>query len=83
VRLGPHDPRVAKVSPTDVILRASVDGMFHVLDAATTKPLSGLLTPPAALAFAEQLGATHIYQQPVDERGRVLSEPCHFHTVER
>ena len=74
---------MVKVSPLDVILRASVDGRVHVLDAATAKPLSGLLTLPKALAFAEQLGAMHIYQQPVDARGRVLSEPCHFHTVER
>lgn len=43
----------------------------------------GSLAYLRALAFAEQHGDTHIYQQPIDERGRVLSEPCLLHTVER
>ena len=59
----------------DVILRGSIDGAFHVLDAANRALVTGPLPFVEALAFARESGAQHIYQQPVDERGRILGDP--------
>ena len=74
---------MGKGAPRDVILRLSMNGTFQVLDAATTERLSGSLTFLDALAFAERCGAKTIYQQAVDEHGRVMSEPSPFKRLER
>jgi hypothetical protein len=62
----------------DVILRASIDGAFHVVDAATLSRVSGPLPLQAALAYAHQHGAPHIFQQAVDLRGRLMGDPVRF-----
>jgi hypothetical protein len=59
----------------DVILRGSIDGAFNVLDAVNRTRVAGPLPFVKALAFARQSGAQHIYQQAVDERGRILGDP--------
>jgi hypothetical protein len=66
---------MVELGPGDVVLRASVNGQFQVMDATTTQRLSGWLTFLDALAFAARHGATTIYEQPIDASGRILSEP--------
>ena len=58
----------------DVILRGSIDGNFHVVDAISRAPIVGPLPLTAALAYARELGA-RIFQQAVDLRGRAMGEP--------
>jgi hypothetical protein len=65
-------------APGDVILRASIDGAFHVLDACSLAPVAGPLPLVAALTFAHGHGARHIFQQAVDKRGRVMGDPARF-----
>jgi hypothetical protein len=62
----------------DVVLRGSIDGHFTVLDAIQLTRIAGPLSLVDALAFARLRGARHIFQQPVDERGRNLADPAHF-----
>ena len=66
----------------DVTLRASVFGMFHVLDALTSVLLAGPLPRVAAFAFARRHGAKNIYHQPVDDCGRVTGDPVHLATID-
>ena len=73
-RIAHH--RAMGAASGDVILLATLDGAFDVLDAATRARLStARLSLSQALAFAKQHGARHIYQQPADRRGRVMCEP--------
>ena len=65
-------------APGDVILRASIDGAFHVLDASSLAPVAGPLPLVAALAYAHHRGAPHIFQQAVDKRGRLMGDPVRF-----
>ena len=59
----------------DVILR-SLDGSFELVDALTGQRLfHNILSLPAAVEIARQLGAAQIWQQNVDNRGRALGEP--------
>ena len=64
-------------SPTkgDVVLRGSIGGAFLVMDAITMHRVTGLLPLQDALALARQHSARNIFQQPVDGRGRLLTEP--------
>ena len=62
----------------EVVLRGSMDGRFTVLDAIHLTRIAGPLSLVDALAFARLWGARHIFQQPVDERGRNLAEPAPF-----
>jgi hypothetical protein len=64
--------------PGDVILRASIDGAFHVLDATSLARVAGPLPLQVALAYAQQHGAAHVFQQAVDKRGRVMGDPVRF-----
>jgi hypothetical protein len=66
----------------DVILRASVMGMFHVLDSMTLELLAGPLPRNAALTFARRHGAKTVYHQPVDSYGRILGVPVHLATID-
>lgn len=68
--------------PGDVILRASIDGSFHVLDAISFARVTGPLPLAAALAYAYALGAPHIFQQAVDRRGRPMGDPARFGDVD-
>ena len=63
-------------SPGDVILRASIDGNFHVLDATSLARRAGPLSLASALAYAHDHNAPHIFQQAVDERGRLMGDPA-------
>ena len=62
----------------DVTLRASVFGMFQVLDAITSSLLAGPMPRDAAFAFARRHGAKNVYHQAVDDCGRVLAAPVHI-----
>ena len=73
-----HTPIVFVPAPGDVVLRGSMDGRFTVLDAIRLTRMAGPFSLVDALAFARQRGARHIYQQPVDERGRSLADPAPF-----
>lgn len=64
------------------MLRSSVFGMFHILDASTLVLLAGPLPRGAAFAFARRHGAKNIYQQPVDDRGRVTGDPIHLAVID-
>ena len=64
--------------PGDVILRALIDGAFHVLDASSLARVAGPLSLMAALAYAKERGAPHIFQQAVDKRGRPMGDPARF-----
>ena len=65
-------------APGDVILRASIDGAFNVLDATSLARVAGPLTINAALTFAHEHGAAHVFQQAVDKRGRLMGDPARF-----
>jgi hypothetical protein len=66
-------------SAGDVILRASIDGSgFHVVDAMSQNRVAGPLPLTAAVAYAHQCGAAHIFQQNVDLRGRLMGDPVRF-----
>jgi hypothetical protein len=65
-------------APGDVILRASVDGAFHVIDATSLARLAGPFPLRAALAYAHERRAPHIFQQAVDKRGRLMGDPARF-----
>ena len=58
----------------DVILRASIDGAFTVVDATSLARLAGPLPLQAALIYATDRGAPHIFQQAVDKRGRPMGD---------
>ena len=62
-------------APGDVILRASIDGAFHVMDATSLARVAGPFPLRAALTYAHEHGAPHIFQQAVDTRGRVMGDP--------
>lgn len=62
-------------APGDVILRESIDGAYHVLDAIQFTRVSGPLPLQAALVYAREHGASDIYQQLVDHRGRLIGDP--------
>lgn len=62
-------------SPGDLILRASIGGAFHVVDATTQDRVAGPLPLTAALAYLNQPGVPHVFQQTVDLRGRLLGDP--------
>lgn len=64
-------------SPTfgDLILRGSIDGAYNVLDAIKRDRVAGPLPLQEAVAYARQHGASNIFQQPVDGRGRILGDP--------
>jgi hypothetical protein len=64
----------------DVILRATIDGGFHVLDATSLARRAGPLPLAAALAYAYDHGAPHIFQQAVDRRGCPMGDPARFGT---
>ena len=59
----------------DVILRASMDGAFTVVDATSLARVAGPFPLQTALKFATDHGAPHIFQQVVDKRGRLLGDP--------
>ena len=59
----------------DVVLRGLIGGAFVVMDAMTNHRVAGPLPLQEAADFARQLGALNIFQQPVDGRGRLLSDP--------
>ena len=59
-------------APGDVILRASIDGAFTVIDATSLVRVTGPLPLKTALAYARDHGAPHIFQQSVDKRGRLM-----------
>ena len=63
-------------APGDVILRASIDGNFHVLDASSMARVAGPLPLVAALAYAHDHGAPRIFQQAADGRGRSMGDPA-------
>ena len=72
-----HDNRlVSTPSIGDVILRESIDGRFLVLDAIKRTRLAGPFHLLGALAFAREHHAPHIFQQAVDNRGRLLGAPA-------
>ena len=64
----------------DVILRASLDGTFRVIDAIQQTRLAGPFPLRTALAYAHARGAPHIFQQAVDTRGRIFGEPVRVKT---
>ena len=68
-------------APGDVILRASIDGAFTVIDATSVVRVTGPLQLQAALAYARDHGAPHIFQQAVDKRGRLLGDPLRLPTI--
>ena len=59
----------------DVILRASIDGAFRVIDAIRQTRVAGPFPLQTALTYAHAHGATHIFQQTVDTRGRIFGDP--------
>ena len=60
----------------DILIRGLKNQRFTLLDVVTTKFLSGPFDGfPAAAAAARALNARMIWQQTVDERGRVLGNP--------
>ena len=61
-------------APGDVILRASIDGAFHVVDATSLVRVTGPLPLQAALSYAHDLGAPRIFHQAIDKRGRLLGD---------
>lgn len=65
-------------APGDVILRASIDGAFSVVDATSLARVAGPLTLHDALTFARDRGAPHIFHQAVDKRGRRMGDPVGF-----
>jgi hypothetical protein len=65
-------------APGDVILRASIDGAFTVLDATSLTLVAGPLSLHAALAYARRHRAPHLFQQAVDKRGRLMGDPARF-----
>jgi hypothetical protein len=67
----------------DVILRATIDGAFRVVDATNLACLAGPLPLRAALAYAHDRGAPRIFHQGVDKRGRLMGDPALFGTCER
>ena len=60
----------------DVILRASIDGSFLVVNAINAQRVAGPFSLQEALAFARDHGAGDIFQQGVDERGRITGDPA-------
>ena len=67
-------------SPGDVILRASIGGTFQVLDASSLARVAGPFSLQAALSYAQQRGSPHIFQQAVDQRGRLMGDPTRLQT---
>ena len=65
-------------APGDMILRATMDGSFHVLDATSLARVAGPLPLLTALAYAKDHDAPHIFQQAVDKRGRPMGDPARF-----
>ena len=66
----------------DVILRATASSGFEVIDAITHRIVAGpLATAHAAIAAAMQYGARGIWQQSIDNRGRVLGDPYKLATL--
>ena len=59
----------------DLILRWLGAGMFEVVEAATARPLSGPVSLSRAVELAKSSGATVVWQQNLDERGRPLGPP--------
>jgi len=59
----------------DVILRGSIDGAFTVLEARKGVRVAGPLPLHEALTYARAHGARNIFQQVVDERGRITGDP--------
>ena len=59
----------------DVILRATIAGGFFVMDALNKHCVAGPLSLREAVAYAQAHGAPNIFQQPVDERGRIMGDP--------
>jgi hypothetical protein len=65
-------------APGDVILRASIDGAFNVMDATSLARVAGPFALLDALTYAHDHAAPHIFQQAVDERGRLMGDPARF-----
>ena len=72
-------------SPTigDVILRASIDGAFHVIDAIQQTRVAGPFPLQTALAYAHEHRAPHIFPQAVDMRGRITGDPVDLTRIVR
>jgi hypothetical protein len=75
-RLSLTIPVMASAAECEVILRESIDGTFHVVDVTSHAPVAGPLPLTAALAYAKQRGAVHIFRQAVDLRGRLMGDLC-------
>ena len=75
---SPTIPGMFTAAPGDVILRASIDGAFMVIDATSFARVTGPLPLQSALAYARDHGAPHIFQQAVDKRGRLMGDPTRF-----
>ena len=65
-------------APGDVLLRGLIDGRFTVVDAIQKDRVAGPIPLQAALAYAYEHGATSIFQQPIDGRGRIMGKPLRF-----
>ena len=58
----------------DVILRQGLDGSVVVVDAITDKHIAGPVHLSRGVQLAKAHGATSIWQQHVDGRGRPLGD---------
>ena len=70
--------RMFVAAPGDVILQASIDGAFMVIDATSLVRVPGPLPLQTALAYARDHGAPYIFQQALDTRGRLIGDPRRF-----
>jgi hypothetical protein len=68
-------PRMSSPTIGDVILRGSIDGAFTVLEAKKGRRVAGPLAFHDAVTYARAHGARKIFQQVVDERGRIMGDP--------
>ena len=63
----------------DVLLRGDIVNGFQIVDVVSRRVLGGMIpTIEAAVEAARRRGAPAIWQQPVDNRGRLLGEPFRF-----
>jgi hypothetical protein len=64
------DPR-----PGDVLLRGSLESGFIVQDALSRKPFGTVGSFADAIQLAQERGASCIWQQHLDDRGRSIGPP--------
>lgn len=70
-----RQPAVSHPQLGDVVLRGSFSAGFEIVDAITDRHIAGPMQLSRAIQVAKAHGASGLWQQSVDDRGRPLGPP--------